>query len=112
MSNRPTGFKFLGKNYEIEYVAHVDCDSSPELENCYLFGVTNEAGKKIQVRDDLDKNEEVDTTVHEIFHAIDLTVDLELTERQIRVLATSFISILETTPELREYLYANTQLQS
>lgn len=104
--NRPSSFTFLGKTYQIEYVDEVTPpDEVEDFE--VLFGATYHFDKVIQVRNDLDKNEELDTTLHEIFHGVDFILDLGLTERQVKVLATAFVSLLETNPSLKDYINAN-----
>lgn len=100
----PKGFEIIGKKYSIEYPAII----SPELagldEDNYLFGLSLNVEKKILVREDLDSIEKADTLVHETFHALDFIFDLELEERQVKVLATTFVALLAANPEYREFL--------
>lgn len=48
--------------------------------------------------------EEADTVLHETIHAIDYWLDLEMSERQVRVLATALIGVFQDNPEFAEYV--------
>lgn len=116
--NRPSGFSFLGKTYSIDYVPEillpeeekgVNHEEFESIKDLGLLGTTFHISKNIQVKDGLDTNEEVDTTFHETIHALDYILELEMSERQVKVLATALIALLETNQPLREYLYENTK---
>ena len=117
---KPSSIKFLGKTYRIEYVdeivlEHDENDSTSitkeeeaSIVDLHLFGVTLNAKKLIQVRSDLDSEESADTTLHEILHMVDFLLDLELTERQIKVVASSVIALLQANQDLREFIHEHT----
>jgi predicted DNA binding protein len=102
---RCSSINILGKHYSIAYT-----DSIPVLEEeaengiDYILGLTHNDKKLIEVLEGMDKNEEGDTTLHEVLHAIDFVFDLNLTERQIKVLSSALINVLNTNPNFREYI--------
>lgn len=67
-------------------------------------GQTDEGKLSILIRDGQPKIEEADTLLHESIHAIDFVMDLELTERQVRLLATGLIGVFQDNPEFAEFV--------
>lgn len=59
---------------------------------------------KICVQEGQLPTEEADTALHETIHGIDYWLDLELSERQVRLLATALIGLFQDNPEFAEYL--------
>ena len=106
--NRPSSVSIVGKNYAINYIPEI-ASADLELEDqeegfAYIFGLTLNDRKEIQVRDDLDNIEEVDTVVHEVFHMLDFIFDLDMSERQVKVLATTYLALLRDNPGFAEYV--------
>ena len=45
-----------------------------------------------------------DTIVHEVTHAIDFLMDLDLTEKQVRGIATGLISVIRDNPQFAKLI--------
>ena len=88
--------KILGKTYTVVLV------SSSELPNDH--GECNNEKQLIKVRDDIHQEQQADTTLHEVFHAIDSSVGAKMSENQIRRMATGMLSVLYDNPDFVEYL--------
>lgn len=56
------------------------------------------------IKKGLDPTEEKDVVFHELTHAISDLMNLDLTENQVTLLATGWISLLHDNPHLYEYL--------
>jgi len=48
--------------------------------------------------------EEMDVLLHETIHAIDYFLDLELSERQVRLIATALIGVFQDSPEFIKFI--------
>lgn len=56
------------------------------------------------VKKGLDPTEERDVVFHELTHAVSDLMNLDLTENQVTLIATAWISLLHDNPHLYEYL--------
>lgn len=68
-------------------------------------GLCDAAKQKIYIQEGLGKEEEQDVVLHEIIHAIDHSMHLELEESQVSRLASGLIALFKDNPEFyKRYL--------
>lgn len=99
---RPSKVRVFGRNFYITY-------PSPE-DGMQDLGLTHFHESLINVRDRQEKIEERDTILHEVLHTIDLTMELELSERQITCLAHALIGVFDDNPEFTKFVSENKEL--
>jgi hypothetical protein len=99
----PSSIKFGSKTINIELIDKELADKKK------IFGEYNHKTKTIQLDKSLDNSETIDTTLHEIFHALldFYYVDLRAKDEEIAcsVLASGLCNILYQNQELLEFLY-------
>lgn len=93
---RPTKVRIAGRDFEIRYVK----DDLNSGNNGYCH---HDQGF-LSIADDLKPLEEIDTVLHETMHSISNTFDLDLTERQVLVLATVLVGVFQDNPEYAKYI--------
>ena len=96
-STRPAAVKIIGKTYSVRYV------SGKPLEDDEL-GEFDPDTQKISVKTGQPLEQEQDTVLHELVHAISHETDISMTERQVRPLATTLLGMLKDNPALVSYL--------
>lgn len=89
----PTSVLVVGRNVPIKLVK--DCPHDGEFDP-YKLGIT--------IKDGQVSIEEMDTLLHETMHAIDHWLDLGLSERQIRVMATGLIGVFQDNPDFADFV--------
>lgn len=87
----------IGKTYDVHYV------SGKPLEEDDL-GEFDPTLQKITVRKGQPLETEQDTLLHEVTHAIDSELNLNLNEKQVRGLATGLLAVLKDNPKFYTYL--------
>jgi hypothetical protein len=87
----------IGKTYDIHYA------SGKPLEEDDL-GEFDPALQKIIVRKGQPLETEQDTLLHEVIHAIDSELNLNLSEKQVRGSATGLLAVLKDNPKFYSYL--------
>jgi len=92
----PSTIKFLGREITVSF--------RPESEMPNHDGEWVENKMAITIREGLRALEEADTTLHELCHGVSDLMMLNLSERQVRCLATALIGIFQDNPELASYL--------
>jgi len=97
---RPKKLQILGKNYAVQFVNPAPL-ADDEHQDC---GRCLDSEQRILVQYDLPPELERDTVLHETIHAIDYVLQLELTERQVSVLASGLLAVLKANPSLAPYL--------
>jgi hypothetical protein len=96
--SRPETVRIFGRNYRFTY---------PTLEGgMSSLGLTHYEEALINIREGQLPLEEADTVLHELLHVIDHTAELELTEKQVTVLAHGIMGMFQDNPELAEYITA------
>lgn len=92
----PSKVRVLGRDLTIGYAGPADgfTDSG---EMC-------EERLAIKIQEGQIEIEEADTMLHETVHGVDYLLDLGLTERQVRLLATALIGIFQDNPEFTSYI--------
>ena len=93
----PRTVRIIGKTYRIKYV------SGKPLEEDDL-GEFDPAKQSITIRRGQPLEQEQDTLLHECLHAISSELDLSLTEKQVRPLATTWLGMLKDNPAFIAYL--------
>jgi hypothetical protein len=83
----------MGKNYKIIPTTHIT-----EL------GLTEFAKCEITIATEADPQQVKDSVLHEIIHAIDLELKLDMEERQVHCMATALLALFKDNPELVEFL--------
>jgi hypothetical protein len=95
-SEMPSSVRILGRDWDILYY-----DKTQGYDE---HGCTVESRRELLISDGQLPLDEADTVLHESIHAIDMTMDLELSEHQVRVLATALIGIFQDNPTFAEYI--------
>jgi hypothetical protein len=93
---RPAKLKILGKPFLIQWLTEgLDPD---------LVGECDSDGQVIRVRDGQPPEQERDTLLHEITHAVDEAMGTNLKEAQVRKIATGLLAVFLDNPRLMSYL--------
>jgi hypothetical protein len=69
-----------------------------------VFGLCFPSEQHIKIQKGLTQVEEVDTVLHEVIHAIDYQMNLDMTELQVRGLATGLIGVFSDNPKFASYV--------
>lgn len=94
-----TTLKILGKRYT---VAKAKRSSEALIGH---NGMCRSNQLSIHFADDMQPDEQADTVLHEVIHAVDHQMDTELTETQVRRIATGLIAVFKDNPKFySEYL--------
>ena len=95
--------KILGKKWALQFVPH----GSKALDIGYTegaFGLCDVSSCAMTVASDVDPQQVADTVWHEITHAVDETLGLNLSERQVHALAAGQLAVLLDNPKLIDLL--------
>jgi hypothetical protein len=92
----PNHVRILGKDFSIAYF--------PQQDEYDAAGQMDEGTLSISVQPDQPLIEEIDVVLHETIHAIDYVMDLDLTERQVRLLGTAMAGIFQDNPEFASFV--------
>ena len=95
-SGRVAPFKtirIIGKRYKMKWIE--------DFEDCGQCDVNNQI---ISIKADMPGDLELDTILHEIAHAIDYGMKLNMTERQVHGIGSGFAQILMDNTKLLNYL--------
>jgi len=99
----PNKIKFGSKTILVKFI------DEKEANKKKIYGEYHHKSKTIVLDKSLDHSETIDTTIHEIFHALldFYYVDLKAKDEEIAcsVLASGLCNILHQNPELLEFLY-------
>lgn len=99
--SRPKAIKVFGRKYRINYI--------PEYAGMTDMGHCDNTLLLINTKEHQLPIEETDTILHEVIHAIDFTVNTEMTEHQVRTIATGLLGVLQDNPEFAKYLIEKKQ---
>jgi hypothetical protein len=86
--------KIIGKEVRVDIVGRDTIQGNSGLSNATLL--------RIWVAKDLPKEEAQDTMLHEIIHILDYSMDTELTETQVKRLATGLLAFFKDNPKYYE----------
>lgn len=77
------------------------------LDDCY--GKCHTEAREIQLRDNLNGLQCLDTVLHEMFHYISDRANLELSEHQVHVLGMMWAQIFQANPDLTGFIEERTK---
>lgn len=86
--------KIIGKTYSFAVVDKVD-----DLDS---LGECNDVLQRILVKAGQRPDQLMDTTLHEIVHAIDYQMHLGMTERQVHAIAAGLTAVFLDNPDFKE----------
>jgi hypothetical protein len=89
----PKVLRIVGKNYAIEKMKLAD-----------NYGLCDDQVQTIKIADDIAHGLERDTLLHEAIHAIDYSMQLKMSERQVCGLGTAIYALFADNPELVKYI--------
>ena len=95
----PKRLKILGKTWKVKTVAKrikiedTEALGSSEIEHC-----------KIRLSTHMDEQQQKDTLLHEVVHAIDDTLALGMTEEQVHALGAGLYQVLSENKQLTRWL--------
>lgn len=93
---RPSSVRVLGKDFAIDYIAEQALDHS-------CVGNTEPQKLKIAIQDKLPRAFEQDVIFHEVTHALEKSLGLDMTELQVNALAAGWVQVLRDNPQLAKY---------
>ena len=93
---RPDRVRVMGKVYSITYIENSDAIESN--------GVCKNDTLSILIADELPPDEERDTLLHEIVHAVDNQISIGLTEKKVRQIATGLMQVILDNPDVAKFL--------
>mgnify|MGYP001568729668 CR=1 FL=1 len=94
--SHPNSVRVQGKKFDITYLkGNVMPDEA--------LGLTKYMDLTIFVQSNLPVPLEQEVVFHEITHAIEKSLDLDLTEHQVEVLACGWVQVLRDNPALLDY---------
>lgn len=85
----------IGREYEVVYLD----DLKDVIGDCDCDNL------KIRIKNGQPPSLETDTVLHEVVHAIDNAMQLNMTERQVYCMTTGLIATLKDNQQFLEYLY-------
>lgn len=94
MSSFPKTINVIEQNYAIEY------DES--LKNA--LGQCDGNTLKISILPNQSANVEADVLMHEVIHAIEMAMYLNMSERQVFCISVGLLAVLKRNPQFLEYL--------
>jgi hypothetical protein len=89
----PKRVRILGKEYSVVQIA--------DFENC---GECHDMKQQIKLRADMPMTLEQDTLLHEVIHALDYSMKLQMRERQVSALASGLIAVFRDNPSFVRHL--------
>lgn len=96
---RPKRLTLIGKRHRIEW----DCDLR-EGDDVLISGYFHLSKKLIQIAGGQTHDDERETLLHEILHALEVQMDAEIPEPKLRQLAVGLYAALKDNPKLVTYL--------
>jgi hypothetical protein len=96
IAKRPTSVRVQGKAFSIAYL------KASQIPDDAL-GLTKYMDLSISVQEDVPLALEQEVIFHEITHAVEKSLDLDLTEHQVEVLSCGWVQVLRDNPSLLDY---------
>lgn len=93
---KPFSVRVIGKTYDIHYKTTMEEEDD--------LGEFDPALQKITIKKGQPLETEQDTLLHEVMHAVDSELNLNLSEKQVRGLATGILAVLKDNPKFYQYL--------
>lgn len=91
---RPERLRIIGKRWTVRW----DYDTPDE------YGICDHNAQTLHIQGDLAPDQERDTLLHEVLHAVDEAMGTNLEEAQVRSLATGLLAVLRDNPSFVSYL--------
>jgi hypothetical protein len=91
--------RYMGKYVPVVAIPQEAIDDNPEV-----MGRTNYQYAIVRYNPYQSPDQLKDTLIHEPFHLISEQLDLNLSERQVRLLATGYLALLRDNPEYAKWL--------
>lgn len=93
MTALPKVLRIVGKNYAVETMTLGED-----------YGECNDQTQTIKIAEGIAHGMERDTLLHEAIHAIDYSMQLKMSEKQVCGLGTAVYALLADNPELVKYI--------
>jgi|GEM_PF-3090180 len=93
-TDRLDAFRLFGKTWTVQWLP---------IEGC--AGKTYHSKLLIQVDPNYAPEYVQDTLLHELTHAVDSEMELDMTEHQVRNIATGLLGIMKDNPALCTYIF-------
>lgn len=94
---RPSKLRILGKPFRLEF------GNGPPLGELDM-GDCNTEGQVLTIREGQPLENEQDTVLHELIHALSDSMEIKLKEHQVTKLATGLLAVLKDNPRFSAYL--------
>ena len=94
---RPSAVRVIGKTYAVVWTRGRPLDDGNA-------GEMDPDKQRLHIRDGTPLEQEQDTLLHEVVHAIDHELDLKFSERQVRAFATGLLACFKDNPRFFTYL--------
>jgi len=95
----PESVNILGKTYAIEWLPHIYEDDGEQS------GMSSTRHQVIKISTSHHKEQQKDTLLHEMLHAVDEEIGTKLEEEQVRHIATCLFQVLNSNPNILEFLF-------
>ena len=96
-STRPASVKVIGKTYSITYTNGRPLDDGN-------LGEMDPDKQTLTVKKGQPLEQEQDTVLHEVMHAIDHELGLSLSEKHVKGMATGLLAVMKDNPRFVTYL--------
>jgi hypothetical protein len=94
----PKHISFMNQVWSVDYA------TQNQLTDC--VGLCDPQQLKIWISPNLAPDAETQTLLHEITHVMEMTLQLDLPERTVDLMAASFLHLLRSNPHLIESIFA------
>lgn len=94
----PTQVNVLGKTYAIEWPPHIYDDAGEQS------GTSSARHQVIKVATSHHPEQQQDTLLHEIVHAVDEEMGTKLEEEQVARLSTGLLQIMKSNPDVVAFI--------
>lgn len=99
MTTRFKTLSLIGKRHRVAWVKGLHDGSGVEV-----YGLYHERPKLIEINDDQTHDDERETMLHEIMHALEAQMNASIPEAKLRQLAVGLYAALKDNPKLVAYL--------
>lgn len=98
MSIKPATLRIIGKNYAVTWPEKIDNEGDA------VNGLFDPDAQTIQVVGTLPLEGAQDSLLHEVMHAVEFSMGLDLEETVIERMATGLLAVMKDNPRLVTYL--------
>ena len=95
---RPARVRVLGKQFQIDFVP----GDHKNLEEAY--GLCDSDEQRIWIKEGQPLESEQDTVLHEVLHAVESAMNMDLDDKIIHLLATGLLAVIRDNPTFVRYL--------